>query len=245
MRGEGSEFYGIREYQPGDPLRRVHWRSSARMGRLAVVEYEHDVSVDLTLVLDARRGSDVGEGVETTLETAAAVAASLARMVLEQGNRCRLLIPGVPVPRHGNDRGVEALHGILVSLARVRAEQEATSAEAVTAVLPELERESTLTLVTAIWDEASARAVTAAVDAGMSAMVVYIDPESFSGEGRSGVLAFRPSGGASRTPERLNARTPDAEVVREQVRALRARPVIVRRGIPLADQFAQSVLGRG
>src|SRR3954453_21603143 len=66
MRGEGSEFYGIREYQPGDPLRRVHWRSSARMGRLAVVEYEHDVSVDLTLVLDARRGSDVGVGAETT-----------------------------------------------------------------------------------------------------------------------------------------------------------------------------------
>src|SRR5206468_2726353 len=74
MRGEGSEFYGIREYQPGDPLRRVHWRSSARMGRLAVVEYEHDVSVDLTLVLDARRGSAVGFGSETTLETAATVA---------------------------------------------------------------------------------------------------------------------------------------------------------------------------
>src|SRR5437016_13423600 len=105
MRGEGSEFYGIREYHPGDPLRRVHWRSSARMGRLAVVEYEHDVSVDLTLVLDARRGSDVGFGSETALEMAVTVAASLARLVLERGNRCRLAIPGVPVPRRADSRG--------------------------------------------------------------------------------------------------------------------------------------------
>src|SRR5216684_961051 len=116
MRGEGSEFYGIREYQPGDPLRRVHWRSSARMGRLAVVEYEHDVSVDLTLVLDARRGSTEGPGVETTLETAATVAASLARMILERGNRCRLVIPGVPVSRLGDSRGVDALHGLFEAL---------------------------------------------------------------------------------------------------------------------------------
>src|SRR5260370_4620783 len=118
MRGEGSEFYGIREYQPGDPLRRVHWRSSARMGRLAVVEYEHDVSVDLTLVLDARRGSEVGSGADTTLETAVTVTASLARLVLQRGNRCRLVIPGLPGtvavggPRGGGARGREAHHPI-------------------------------------------------------------------------------------------------------------------------------------
>src|SRR5262249_8768555 len=160
MRGEGSEFFAIREYQPGDPLRRVHWRSSARMGRLAVVEYEHDVSVDLALVLDARRGSEIGDGADTTLEMAVTAAASLARRVLERGNSCRLVIPGVPVPRQTGGRGVDTLYQILEALARVNAEQTETAAEAVAMVLPELERNATLTLVTAKWDEATGQAVT-------------------------------------------------------------------------------------
>src|SRR5438876_1140739 len=101
----------------------------------------------------------------TTLETAAAVAASLARLVLERGNRCRLAIPGVLVPRLADSRGTDALYGILDALARVEAEQSETAADAVAALLPELERNATLTLVTSVWDEASTQAVTAAANA--------------------------------------------------------------------------------
>jgi uncharacterized protein (DUF58 family) len=224
MRGQGSEFFGIREYQPGDPLRRVHWRSSARTGRLAVVEYEHDVSVDLTLMLDARRGSEVGEGADTTLEMAATAAASLARMALERGNRCRLVIPGVTVPRSADHRGVEALHGILEALARVQAEQTASPAEAAAAVLPELTRDSTLALITSTWDEAAGRAVIDAISAGMSVLVVYVDPGSFVGETEASAAA--------------------AGAVRAQIQSLRAQPVLLRRGAPLIDQFAIAMAGR-
>jgi uncharacterized protein (DUF58 family) len=38
--GSGMELFGVREYRPGDPLRRIHWRSSARRGELVVREYE-------------------------------------------------------------------------------------------------------------------------------------------------------------------------------------------------------------
>ena len=34
------ELFGVREYRAGDPLRRIHWRSSARLGELVVREYE-------------------------------------------------------------------------------------------------------------------------------------------------------------------------------------------------------------
>src|SRR4029077_12700307 len=38
--GSGMELFGVREYRGGDPLRRIHWRSSARLGELVVREYE-------------------------------------------------------------------------------------------------------------------------------------------------------------------------------------------------------------
>jgi uncharacterized protein (DUF58 family) len=38
--GTGTELFGVREYRPGDALRRIHWRSSARHGELIVREYE-------------------------------------------------------------------------------------------------------------------------------------------------------------------------------------------------------------
>jgi uncharacterized protein (DUF58 family) len=249
MRGAGSEMYGIREYQPGDPLRRVHWRSSARMGRLAVVEFEHDVSVDLTLVLDARRGSAVGAGADTTLETAAALTASLARMVLDRGNRCRLVIPGVPAPRLSDSRGVDALYGILEALARVEAEQTETAADGVAAILPELDRHSTLALITSVWDGAAVKAVAGAVEAGLSVMVVYVDPESYRD------LALRPSSlqpgpeSASGSPETSTARSRNrggggADGIAAQIQALRAQPVIIRAGADVADQFALAAVGR-
>jgi uncharacterized protein (DUF58 family) len=262
MRGEGSEFYGIREYQPGDPLRRVHWRSSARMGRLAVVEYEHDVAVDLTLVLDARRGSDVGHGIETTLETAVTIAASLARMVLEQGNRCRLVIPGIlgsshsaslGASRRGGDRGMETLHGILDRLARVQAEQTETAADGVAAALTEAERDSTMALITSVWDEAARRAVTALTDAGMRAMVVYVDPESFRVAPFQSVDVSRET--VARQYQRRSNVTGlvgtaasqlpaiDGEAISAQIHALRAKPVIVRHGADLAAQFTLALRG--
>jgi uncharacterized protein (DUF58 family) len=265
MRGEGSEFYGIREYQPGDPLRRVHWRSSARMGRLAVVEYEHDVSVDLTLVLDARRGSDLGAGVDTTLETAVTIAASLARMVLERGNRCRLVIPGVAGSaaaagaRGSAAHGAEALHTLLEALARVTADQVETAVEGVASILPELERDSTVALITSVWDEPARQAVAAVVNAGLAALVIYVDPESFRRSGDqavSGVQASGRSGVPDRHdepafdgigPERLTSErlTPDAgEAIRAQILALRAQPVIIRHGLDLTTQFALAATSR-
>jgi len=47
----GAEPHAVREYRPGDPVRRVHWRSSARHGRLVVVEPERTVARRVALLV--------------------------------------------------------------------------------------------------------------------------------------------------------------------------------------------------
>jgi uncharacterized protein (DUF58 family) len=75
--GRGSEIIGTREYRPGDSLRQVHWRSTARTGRLVVKEFTDDEQPAITVVLDLQRGSGVGQGKFSTFETAIRIAASL------------------------------------------------------------------------------------------------------------------------------------------------------------------------
>ena len=50
--GLGGEFLGVREYRPGDPPRHVHWRTTARAGRLIVKEFAEEQQPALTLALD-------------------------------------------------------------------------------------------------------------------------------------------------------------------------------------------------
>jgi uncharacterized protein (DUF58 family) len=46
---------GVREYMPGDPMKRVHWPSTARQGRFIVKEYELDPQAEIWFFLDANK----------------------------------------------------------------------------------------------------------------------------------------------------------------------------------------------
>lgn len=46
---------GVREYVPGDPMKRIHWRSTAHRGRFMVKEFEQDPQAEIWLFLDAER----------------------------------------------------------------------------------------------------------------------------------------------------------------------------------------------
>ena len=77
----------VNEYAPGDSLRHIHWRSTARRGRLMVKELEIEPSGDVWIVLDLNRKAQSGEGSQGTLEYSVIVAASLAAKLLFEGER--------------------------------------------------------------------------------------------------------------------------------------------------------------
>ncbi|HWQ12368.1 MAG TPA: DUF58 domain-containing protein [Roseiflexaceae bacterium] len=91
--GPGVEFFGVREYQPGDPTRWINARVTARFPQaLFVNEFEQERAADVGIILDARLASDAGGG--GVFEHAVEAAAALADALLERGNRVGLVVYG-------------------------------------------------------------------------------------------------------------------------------------------------------
>jgi uncharacterized protein (DUF58 family) len=86
LRGQGDELYGIRDYVPGDDPRHIDWKTTARRGKLAVVEYERPESLDAMIVLDLSTPWHCGHDDQHTLEYAVTLAASLIEQAYERGS---------------------------------------------------------------------------------------------------------------------------------------------------------------
>ena len=90
--GPGVEFFGLREYQPGDPPRWINWRASARHSEgLFANEYQQERVADVGIVLDAREKTNQFRNEHSLFEYSILAAASLADAFLAQGNRVGLL----------------------------------------------------------------------------------------------------------------------------------------------------------
>ena len=82
VRGGTSEFYGLREYRPGDNIRAIHWRSTARTSQLMIREMAANSPPQMVVVLNLRAAVDPnGKGdpaiVAADMERAIEIAASL------------------------------------------------------------------------------------------------------------------------------------------------------------------------
>lgn len=117
--GSGTNFYGVREYRAGDPLRRIHWRMIARHPRqLFTKEFEQDEVADIGIILDSRNiNGDLPEG-NSFFDYAVRATASLAEVFLREGNRVGLLIFGEKMSALFPGGGKRQLHRIYINLAR-------------------------------------------------------------------------------------------------------------------------------
>jgi uncharacterized protein (DUF58 family) len=93
-----SRFLGVRPYRPGDGLRRIHWRATARSGELQVKVFEPAVLAGVLLAVEmaaaAWPGLDEGEAGDPRVEAAVTAAASLADFVLAGSQQVALLSNG-------------------------------------------------------------------------------------------------------------------------------------------------------
>ncbi|RSM81982.1 DUF58 domain-containing protein [Kibdelosporangium aridum] len=122
----GTDLVGLREYMPGDDLRRLHWATSARTGTLMIREDADPARPQLTILLDDRESSY--RNVDVDFEDAIEVAASLAMAAIQAGHPVNLrTVCGsltVDVPDTSNAQDAEAMTTLFASLADLAATSE-------------------------------------------------------------------------------------------------------------------------
>ncbi len=98
--GTGIDFWGIREFQTGDPQRQINWRLAARSEQeLYVNIFEQERVADVGVILDARQRTNVITPAGSLFEHAVRAAAAAAENFLDEGNRVSLLIYGSGIAR--------------------------------------------------------------------------------------------------------------------------------------------------
>ncbi len=82
-RPTGFELHSVREYEQGESLRKVHWRSTARRGQLMVKELEDAPRDEVAVLLD---------GVRPAFDVAVRAAGSILQAHVRRGRRCALIL---------------------------------------------------------------------------------------------------------------------------------------------------------
>ncbi len=90
FQGLGREPYGVREYLPGDPPGKIHWKATARHGRLVTREETWERGARLIILLDCARGMSGQDGERSKLDHALAASLALTRVAVSRGDRVTL-----------------------------------------------------------------------------------------------------------------------------------------------------------
>jgi len=213
----GLDFYGIRDYQPGDDLRRIHWPATARHGKLTVIEFDRGASENIAVVLDTSEGSEFGSGLDTSLEVGVRAAASLAHWSLRSEGVASLAAAFPEGPQWVSVDQLHREHEILELLARVQADADMPTSALLSWAASHLTPEASIVVITARPDDALPAAIASLVRSLVSV---------------SALLLYAPS---------FDPRAPDVSALADEIRAAGARSVLLRRDGDLAGALADVI----
>ena len=172
---------GVREYVPGDSFNRIHWRTTARMGKLMVKVFELDPASDIWIALDLQQSVQAGSEDESTEEYAVKVAASVARHFLNQNRNVGMISFGERLEIVETERGGQQLTHILESLAVARANGDVPIGDLLNVEGKRFGRHTTLVVVTPSVDEAWVLSLLQLTQRGVKVAVVLLEASTFGG----------------------------------------------------------------
>lgn len=177
-----------RYYVPGDPLRRIHWPSTARHNTLISKVFDAEISGDLWIVLDLDTEVQAGKEAESTEEYGVILAASLAERMLRQNRAVGLVAYGAQAAYVVPARGEGQLWRVLRALARLQAGESFPLATVLTEMRAVMGQRTTVAVITPSDDPAWVEALSPLLRRGVAPTAILLDPASFGGEGDTSVV---------------------------------------------------------
>lgn len=197
-----DQVAGVREYVYGDSFNRIHWKSTARVGRLISKEFELEPITDIWLYVDldesVQRAAPWSEEAErvgpallweerrgpplppSTAEYAVSAAASLAKQLLAMGRAVGLVAYGQKREVMPADRGPRQLVKLLETLAVLEARGAVPISLVLEAEARHLHRGTGLIVITPAFDVEWVRVAQAVSMRGVRLAAVLIAGESFA-----------------------------------------------------------------
>lgn len=167
----GMEFYGMRDYVPGDDTRRIVWRAYARTGRLLVQEAEQGITDKVVIVLDQDRRTHSRGPVSESFEAGIRATASLGVHHLHEGYS--VTVEGTNGNICGPLRVGRARIELLDSLAKLEREQGELSA-ALTRLARSIPPDAHVAVVTPLLDQKAAASLKLLTARGRSVLVAAL-----------------------------------------------------------------------
>lgn len=189
--GDSQEFLSLREYQPGDPLRSIHWRSYAKYGEPVVKEYQDEYFVRQGLALDTfieNRNNNI-------FEEAVSIAASFQLAMEEQDSLLDLMFVGNQAYRFTSGRGFGKSANILEILACVQPCTDQSPEPLESLLFQHADELSGMIMILMDWDTIRRDIVAKLITAGIPTVVFVVVEDSSPTELDPGPLYD--------TPERL------------------------------------------
>ena len=171
----------IREYVPTDSVKRIHWASSARLGRLMSRSFETREGGDAWIVLDLQASVHAGEAPESTLEYAMSLAASITDASLRRGSAIGLVSNDSRLSVIEAARGDQQRKKLFEHFTLAQADGTVSLATLLTSQRQQWRHRGGLVVIT---PSADAHWVEALLDLGVRghrSLVVYLDPRGFGG----------------------------------------------------------------
>lgn len=185
--GQSEEFISLRDYRGGDPLRHIHWRTWARVGKPVVREFEDEFFVRHALILDT-----FTEDEPEVFEEAVSVAASFACTVQTQETLLDLLFVGTDSYCFTAGRGLAHSEQLLEVLASVRPSSRKRFPALEALVLSHMTVVSGCVCVLLAWDAPRRELVRKIRTLGVPVLVLVIKPAGHKGALLPGPLSDTP-----------------------------------------------------
>lgn len=192
---------GVREFYPGDSLRRIHWPTTARKNKLMVKEFDRDPQMNTWIILDcaaenhveayqadsANHPSDYWSVRQqtryalpcSTFEYAVTAAASISQYFIEHNFGVGLVTSNSQVQMLVSDHGYRQLGKVLDTLASLQPDGSIPFGVFVSEYLKQINRGSTVILFSTLQDEELTGIIDLAVTRGLKPVYVCINKMSF------------------------------------------------------------------